>query len=464
MTRQIFALLILVASSLAVAQDQSQSNSAQDNGTQPAMVDDQRAPAPALLTGDASSLSFSPEMERSNYLRLGIGVGATYDDNASNASTPEGRIGDFGYTVTPSIQLDQTRSRLHWTLGYNAGLTVNQRLTQRNQGTHNLIGTLQYRLSPHVDLRLSDSFLDTTGLLQQFQNGLGTPVTGPINQPNPTIITPLAKSINNTGTVDLSYQYSAFDVVGVGGTFYDSHFRDLPSGSAPLMDTRTRSGNAYYNHRFGARNWTGLTYKFQRMTFGAAEDTNTTHSLLVTHTIYFTEHTTLSLFAGPEYSELNTHVLTLVIAPPVISFATVSSNEHFWSAATGANFGWQGKVTSVHVAVARQVSDGGGVLGAVRLTSVTGGIRRQLAKSTAADLNIRFGHNKELGSNFASVSALKSASGNVGLEQQLGQNFVLRLDYGRDYEKGGLYVPNGSINHNRGSISIAYKFTRPLGR
>jgi len=57
----------------------------------------------------------------------------------------------------------------------------------RNQGSHNLNGSLQYRLSPHMDLRLADSFLDTTGLLQQFQNGLGTPVTGPVNQPNQTL-------------------------------------------------------------------------------------------------------------------------------------------------------------------------------------------------------------------------------------------------------------------------------------
>src|SRR5262249_41360816 len=159
-----------------------------DQTNEPAApVEDLRAPAPALLVGDADSLSFSSELERSNYLRGGITVGATYDDNASNtgnAVTP--KIGDFSYSILPNIQLDQTRSRLHWMLSYLGGFTANQRLTEHNQGSHNLNGSLQFRLSPHMDLRLSDNFLDTTGLLQQFQNGLGTSVTGPVNQPNPT--------------------------------------------------------------------------------------------------------------------------------------------------------------------------------------------------------------------------------------------------------------------------------------
>ena len=232
-----------------------------------------------------SSLAFSSELERSNYIRGGITVGATYDDNARNV-LPTAQIGDFSYSILPNIQLDQTRSRLHWVLGYIGGFTANQRLTARNQGSHNLNGSLQYRLSPHMDLRLSDSFLDTTGLLQQFQNGFGTPVTGPVNQPNPTLITPLAKNMNNTGAADWSYQFSRDDMIGAGGTFYDAHFRDLPTGSTTLLDTSTRSGDAYWNHRFTARNWTGITYKFQRLDVGSGTNLTNTHSLLLSHTIY----------------------------------------------------------------------------------------------------------------------------------------------------------------------------------
>ena len=461
MNRQIFALWAVLAVGLAAAHNQPDSSQAGDS-TPASAMDDQRAPAPALITGDSGSLAFSSELERSNFLRGGISVGASYDDKATDS--PTARIGDFSYSVLPNIQLDQTRSRLEWTLGYSAGFTANQRLTQRNQGSHDLTGKLHYRLSPHVDLRLSDNFLDTTGFFQQFQNGLGTPVTGPINQPNPTLVTPLARSLSNTANADLSYQFSAADVMGVGGTFYDSHYREVPVGAAQLTDTSTRSGEAYLNHRFTARNWTGVTYKYQRMVLGATGNLDTTQSVLLTHSIYFREHTTLSFFAGPEYSQLDTPVVTMNIAPPIISFATVINSEHTLSAALGATFGWQGRLSSVRVQVTRQISDGGGVLGAVQLTSVGAGVRRQLTKSTSGNLGVTYGHNRELGQSSAGVPVLNSASGSVGLQQQLGQSFLLAMSYGRDFQKGGTFAPNGTINHNRGSISISYNFTRPLGR
>lgn len=414
-----------------------------------------------MLGGDSGSLAFSSELERSNYLRGGITVGAVYDDNAASTTT---KIGDFGYSILPNIMLDQTRARLHWELGYLGGFTFNQRLTERNQASHNLNGSLQYRLSPHMDLRLSDSFLDTTGLLQQFQNGIGTPVTGPVNQPNPTLITPLAKNINNVGSADWSYQFSRDDMIGAGGTFYDSHFHDPAPGSSSLLDSSTRSGDVYFNHRFTARNWTGVTYKFQHMDIGSGTNVTRTHSLLLSHTIYLREHMTLSFFAGPEYSEIDTITVTSNVIPPVISFDTVSNKEHQLSASGGGSFGWQGKLTSIRLEASRKVSDGGGFLGAVVLNSVEGGVRRQVARLTTVHVNAMYGHNRELGS-FTTAAVLKSASGTLGLEQQMGQNLMLRLDYGRDYQSGNPFSTTvGSINHNRGTISIAYNFTRPLGR
>lgn len=460
MSRHYFAFIILTVAVWSAAQDQPNSSQV-TNGAVPVVEDDQRAPAPALLGGDTNSLAFSSELERSNYLRGGITVGATYDDNASN--TAVNQIGDLSYSLLPSIELDQTRSRLHWTLAYFGGFTANQRLTTRNQGSHNLSGSLQYRLSPHVDLRLSDSFLDTTGFLQQFQNGLGTPVTGPINQPNPTLITPLAKNLANTGTANLSYQFSADDSLGVGGTFYDSHFRDQPASSATLMDTSTRSGNAFLNHRFSPRNWTTVTYQFERFESEPAADRTVTHSFLLSHTIYLQPRMTLSFFVGPEYTQLDTVTVTMNVAPPVISFATVSNAEHHLSVSGGGGFGWQGEHTSVRLDVSRKVSDGGGLLKAVQLTSVGGGIRQQVAKSTALHISALYGHNRELG-NTATSALLNSASAGAGVEQRLPVNFMLRLDYNRDYQKGNSVSPLGSVNHNRGSISISYNFTRPLGR
>jgi hypothetical protein len=52
---------------------------------------------------------------------------------------------------------------MRWTLGYAGGLTVNQKITSQNEGSHNLNFDSQYRLSPHVNLRVARSFSMTTG-------------------------------------------------------------------------------------------------------------------------------------------------------------------------------------------------------------------------------------------------------------------------------------------------------------
>src|SRR3954462_2740194 len=96
------ALVIFGAVVLSAAQEPiSPSVQSQNNGAEPAVVDDLRAPAPALLGGASSSLAFSSELERSNYLRGGISVGATYDDNAASSATT--RIGDLSYSILPNI-------------------------------------------------------------------------------------------------------------------------------------------------------------------------------------------------------------------------------------------------------------------------------------------------------------------------------------------------------------------------
>ena len=457
MRKQILiCLAMFVAAAASSAQDQN-------SGAEPTAVDDQRAPVPALLSGDAGSLAFTSELERSNYLRGGVTVGASYDDNTTNSVT--NRIGDFSYSVLPNIALDQTRSRMHWVMSYAAGFVANQHVSERNQGSHDLSGSFDYRLSPHIDLHLADSFLKTTGFLQQFRGDVITPVTGPVTQPNPTVITPLANSLSNTASVNLTYQFSAGNMIGGGGTFFDSHFSDAVQGSPNLIDTTSRTADVFYTHRFTPRNWTGITYKFQNLSFAPGSNNSRTQSLLLSHTIYLNPAMTIAVYAGPEYTELDVQTVTFVMTLPVVSLATVSSFEHQWSFSAGGSFGWQGEHTSLRLEASRALSDGGGLQGSVLLNTVSGAARRQLSRFSTIDLSAIFGRSSALGLVASGQTPLTSVQGTVGFEQRLGQNLSLRLAYGRDYQEGSTFTPNGgNINHNRGVVSLSYNFTRPLGR
>ena len=129
---------------------------------------------PALLGGKGMSLAFLSELERSNYLRAGVNVGATYDDNPLLTSAKA--ESNTSESIFPNISIEQSRSRTRWTLGYAGGLTVNQKITSQNQGSHNLNFDSQFRLSPHVNLRVAENFSLTTGFFDAG-NGAGF-VTG----------------------------------------------------------------------------------------------------------------------------------------------------------------------------------------------------------------------------------------------------------------------------------------------
>src|SRR5882724_12052383 len=124
---------------------------------------------PALLGGPKMSLAFGSEQERSNYLRAGLNVGAAYDDNA--LMTPSQTIGNTSYSVFPNISIEQTRSRMSLMLRYAAGFTANQRLSNRNQGSHDLNFDSQFRLSPHVSLRIAEDFSLTSGFFDSGNTG-----------------------------------------------------------------------------------------------------------------------------------------------------------------------------------------------------------------------------------------------------------------------------------------------------
>jgi hypothetical protein len=313
---------------------------------------------PPLLGGPKLSVALRSESERSNYLRGGINVGATYDDNA--LLTPQNELGNTSYSVFPNISLEQVRARAKWKFGYAAGLTVNQRLTNQNQGSHDLNFESLFRLSPHVNLRVAEDFFLSSGVFAPVNgSGAGSGV------PNGSILTPLAQQRSNSTVVETNYHFALNDMVGAIGSFSDLHFSDVPSGAASLSDTRTTSGSAYWLHGFG-RDWLGIDYHFQRVTFDASSSNSggetRVHSILAVNTITLPNRFTLSAFLGPEYSENQ----GLVVG------GTTTTNFSDWSFSGGADLRWQKDHTSVALGYSRRISDGGGVLGVVRLQGVHG--------------------------------------------------------------------------------------------
>ncbi len=409
---------------------------------------------PAMLGGPRSSLDFVPEMERSNYLRGGLNVGAAYDDNA--LLSPNDQVGNTTFTVFPNIALEQSLSRVRWKVGYAGGLTVNQRFSNRNQGSHAFNFDSQYRLSPHVNLRIAEDFSLISGV---FDSGNGAGINGGNGGPNPSVITPLAKQRASSTVVETNYHFALKDVVGASGSFFDLHFSDA-QGTSNLTNARAATASAFWLHGLFRGDWAGISYRFERLTFDPDGET-IAHSFMVVNTLSLPNRFTLAVFAGPEYSDNRGVTPANGGAGPVVQFSN-------WTVATGAEAGWQKDHTSVAAGYSRRTSDGGGVLGVVRSQSVHGDVRQELFPGWAVTAGASYGTNKSVTVPLAgTASSLNVTSVSATLERNIGKSLGLRMSYYHDFQQQPGTIDssqNMDAHRNRFSVTLGYQWARPLGQ
>jgi hypothetical protein len=412
---------------------------------------------PALLGGKGTSTAFLSELERSNYLRGGLNVGATYDDNPLLLSS--GVESNTSETIFPNIRIEESTSRTRWSLGYAGGLTVNQKITSQNQGSHNLNFDSQCRLSPHVNLRVAEAFSLTTGF---FDAGSGSEVVASSGGPNASLITPLATQRSSLTTVETNYHFARNDLIGASGSFYAIDFTNVPTppaGTQPtqLTDTQTASGSAFWLHLLFHGDWGGVSYRFDRITFSGGSGETRVHSFLAVDTLSLWKRLTLTGFLGPQYSENQ----------GLVNVAAQSTQSSGWSVSGGAQGGWQGERTSVTAGYSRSITDGGGVLGADHLQTVQANFRRVLVPGWAFALNASHGTNQSITEPFAnSATSINLTSAGISLERNVGKNIGLRMGYAHDFqEQFGVPGTTQTLNasRNRFFVTLSYQWAKPLG-
>jgi hypothetical protein len=409
---------------------------------------------PALLGGRGMSLAFPGEMERSNYLRGGVNIGAAYDDNPLLLSSHE--VGNVSGSVFPNLSIEQTTSRTRWTLGYAGGLTVNQRFTSENQGSHDLSFDSQFRLSPHVNLRVAENFLMRTGV---FDTGSGGSGVGGAGNPNASLLAPLATQRSTLTTVEANYHFALNDLVGASASFYNLNFSNVPQGEQ-LSDGQTATGAGFWLHRFFRGNWGGASYRFQRITYDPNGETRV-DDLMAVDMLRLTNHLSVNGFVGPEY------VNDQGLAPG----ATAASQSSQWSVAGGVEGGWQNAKTSLTAGYSRTISDGAGVLGAVRLQNVHAAFRREFVPGWAGTVTVSRGTNRSLTVPYAgSASSVNLTSAGVGLERNVGKGLALHVSYTHDFQQqlllsgAAMATPQWLDAHrNRFAATLSYQWSKPLG-
>jgi hypothetical protein len=190
----------------------------------------------------------------------------------------------------------------------------------------------------------------------------------------------------------------------------------------------------------------------RKLTFSGYDVPTRTHSILSFHQFAVTANTSLVVYAGPEYARTSGQTFAVRNAP---AFSAS------WSPAAGAIYSWTGRRNSLQAGFSRNVSDGGGLQGPVRLNAGWLRVGRQMTRHWAADLAAELAQQTALAA--ALGEHLRMLRGGAGFRRELGRNASLRFSYERLYQTGGspFYWPG---NHNRVALSIEHSFLRPLGR
>lgn len=410
------------------------------------------SPVPMSAAGGIASVVPSSEARQPNTFEAGVELSASYDSNVFTSSA-RGAHSDIRYSVLPRISLTKSLPRVSFDLKYSPGVEISEHRLYRSLFTNNADGGFIYTPTDWTSFSARQQYDVTTDPFR----GLGGPV-GALGQPS---FLPNFKQTSYLSNASLSHRFSQFDTLGIGGVFADRNYENARPNqpTVTLIRSRIASGNAYFTHQLSPRNTVGIQYGAQALEFPQHNARTFTHSLNFLDVITFSSRSSLTLFAGPDYS-LTSNQIVFSLGGIIIS---IPFKKNTWSASGGAVYSFQGERTAFQGQFSRHVSDGGGLLGAVYLSSGSVQILTRLTKNWDLDMHGTGAVENLIAANGSSNPQLLKYGAGAGFNRKLGQNFSMRFYYDRmNQSASNLNEILG--NHNIGGVSLDIHFLRPLGR
>jgi len=409
---------------------------------------------PPPVSGEAYPTAVGSEA-RSNYLRTGFIVNTAYNDNVI-AGTSTNPVSDISYSIRPTIALDQTTLRLHETVTYSPGFTFYQRTSSLNEADQGLALNFQYRLSPHMTASIQDTFRKSSTVFNQLYPLSGGAISGSAQSQQVFVVAPIADQLNNAANTELTYQFSMNGMIGASGAFTNLHY--LNSNEVPgLYDSSSRGGVAFYSDRLSATRYLGATYQYSQLLgsspggLNGAQSETQAQTISLFFTVYLKPSLSLSLSGGPQYYEYSQSPLP---------------TSRSWAPAATASMGWQGRHTNFAASYSHGVSGGGGLLGTYNSNGLNASARWQPARSWIIGSGTSYVITKNVSSSMALANpGGHMLSGTVTVQHPISDHLSVEVGYTRLHQSySSISVISNAPDTNREYISVAYQFTRPLGR
>jgi hypothetical protein len=402
-------------------------------------------------TGEKPGLNYAGTPSPHNVLLIGFSTGSNYDDNVFGNN--QQRVGDVDFSIAPSFSLRREGSRISLGLSYQPRFQIYRNEPELNALYQTLGFDASYRVSSRFSLRARTNASYTNGIFQPSQNeeflpGLGSPTS--LNQ---TLYTPTERQFAISSRIDANYQAGLRDSLGlyVGESTLD--FGQQVSSAGNLQNTQENDAGLLYQHRLSLHTTLGANYQFQDISFGP-DSRSLVNSFFFSYAQQFSPTVTMSIFGGPQHSHTN-EIVPVAFGPLTFQVPVLLAG---WNWAMGGTLTKRVERTAFSLTAQHQVSNGGGLLGAVISTSVGVSVRRKLPGRWDAVWSGGYANNSSLGSG-GPAGSYSSGTAGFGLQRPLSERVSLRLGY--DYlsqRASGQASSFGDLNRNLFSIQFSYRF------
>lgn len=405
---------------------------------------------PPPVSGQAYPTEVGAET-RSNYLHGTVSYQTAYIDNLY-AGSGEAPLGETTFSIRSTISLDQTSARQHRTLSYSPGFTFYQPTSELNETDQSAMVGYMFRPTPHTSFNASDSLIKSSNTFSAAGAGANGGVSGSTPSFVPGVIAPFADHLTNNAGAQFSLQYSPVAMIGASGSLMELHYPNS-SEATGLYDSDERGGSAFFNRRISATQYTGVTYQYSRvLAFPLNAQSET-----LTHTIdgFFSfdpePGLSISISGGMQHYELT---------------ETSFPNTGAWGPTVTASMGWQATHMSAAVSYSHAVTGGGGLLGAFKSNSANASMRWQVTRSWTIGARGSYAINKSVSPlTFFAAEGGHSIAAMATIEHPLSSQLNLDFEYDRLHQSySGITAISNNPNSDREMISLAWQFTRPLGK
>lgn len=400
--------------------------------------------------GEKAGLSYAGTVSPRNVLLLGLDFGSSYDDNIFGNG--QQRIGDTEFRIGPSLSLRREGNQVSLALSYVPHFLIYRKASELNRLDQQLGFDASYRATSRLSFRGRTNASYSNGLFQPGQNEGFVPGVGSPSNLNQTVYTPTVRQLSLSSRIDAGYQVGPHDSVDLSVGESLLNFEQQIANGGNLQNTRETNAGLDYQHQLSPHATVGADYLFQNIYFGADSRTQV-HSAFFSYSQQFSPSLTASIFGGPQHSGLH-ELLSLSFGPFT---AQIPFDDAMWSWALGGTLTKRLDRTVFQLTAQHQVSNGGGLIGAVVGTSLGASLRQRLPGRWDAVWSGNYAKNSSLGSR-GPASDYQSETAGFGLEHPVTDKLSLRVGYDFLRQRGtGQGSLVGDVDRDLFSIQFSYR-------